>query len=286
MSYHYFTHCALRLGDNLAHLHFLRGMAKAQPNAQFVHFAHERYLPQLQAVVYDLPRIALMPLRHAPNFGPPNPDAWWLWRPGSEWNSVDAWKNAGGYFDRHEQVARESYATFMLGWFHELARRMGFSHGPFTEPEHLLFDYPAVLQECGAVLPRTALVVNSPPQSGQVPDFSSEVMDAIMGELAPFRPVVCTSPTKVQGVACTQDISMSVTQIGRMANSCAIVLCVSTGPSWPTYNTLAASKRHQLRISICQERVDLLPRMEHFKSPLECLHWLRRPEIRQIIAAE
>lgn len=258
MKFH-FTHSALRLGDNLAHLHFLRKMAAANPNCRFVHFAHERYLPQLEAMVYDQPRIALLPLLRPRHFPATLKDSWWLRRPGEEWESVDAWKNAEGFFDQRRELARQSYGRFMLAWFHELATRMGFAASPLRTFHDLLFDYPALEQKHPFGLdPRTALVINSPAQSGQAPAGTEERMEGLIAYLARERPVICTHPTKVPRVSCTHDHSLTVTQIGRISNVVPIIVAISTGPSWPTFNIWNRSTV-KLRLIICSENVDLEP---------------------------
>jgi len=191
----YVTHCALRLGDNLAHLHFIRHLALLHPEDRFVHYAHAPYLFQLKDVVRDLRNVVLMDLdtnghgdywRMVPNGG----------------GSIDAWKNAGGFWINHP--LKNYYAEFFIEFFHHLSARMGLE-SPFTKTEDLLFDYPCLHDpsDNATCAPFDFLVINSNPMSGQASGFLPVEMSSL---------------------------------IGRLSQSCKYILMVSTGPSWPTFN--------------------------------------------------
>lgn len=140
------TYCEFHLGDNLFHLHFLRALARARPDERFLHAAHGCHLEQMREVVADLPNIALIRLEdRAPE-------------------SVNAWKDAGGFFGRHPR--NWAYYEFYLEWFAELARRMGLE-SPFTTMTDLLFDYPALRRPVWRDVEFDTLLVNSQPCSGQ-----------------------------------------------------------------------------------------------------------------------
>lgn len=260
------THCALRLGDNLAHLHFLRKLADRYPEWIFVHFAHAEYLEELTHVVSSHPRIALRALPKAI---------------GSRWNarphvaSVDAWKNAGGYFSRTPAEIRNQYGPFMLRWFAELAGRLGLE-SPLKSVSDLLFDYPELRHEPKSEKRLDFLVVNSAPLSGQARDFNPAELDKLIVELRRLGYSVLATQPSHNGIPFpnTQAWGWSVTQIGRASQAARFIIMVSTGPSWPTFNVWNQTTV-ELRIIINEpEIVDLDPGAWHASSV---------PEVRQIL---
>ena len=221
------TYCAFRLGDNLAHLHFLRALAKANPSIHFQHAAIREYLPQMIEVVADLPNISLRDIRECKG------------EPG-----INAWKNAGGFWETHELKAR--YAEFMLVWFDVLAKRMGLL-SPFTKPADLLFDYPALKRETddnGITLhprvlkfvPFDVLVVNSIPMSGQWRGMDVVALTTLIQTLAQRYDVVTTRATGLNVMATESIPGFTVTDIGALSLFAKRIVMVSTGPSWPTLN--------------------------------------------------
>lgn len=257
MAYH-FTHCALRLGDNLAHLHFLRKLSLANPDDRFVHFAHERYLSELEPVIFDIPRISLVPLRDPysrsqmwPNSVPP-----------LEFHSLDAWKNAGGAWQAHPK--RLDYAGFMLDHFRRLAAQMGFA-SPFKSAADLLFDYPLLkMREREFSGQKFFLVINSPAQSGQASRLSLAEFDQLIGDLhSAGHRVVTTAPCSIAYVPCTATGKMSVTGIGRLSQYAEAILMISTGPSWPTFNVWNQASVRRRIVLIDSEKIDLSPNTEH-----------------------
>lgn len=210
------THCWLRLGDQFQHMQFLRRLALEYPKHQFEHY----FAPQLansdrfEPVIADCPNIALF---SAPAMKAP-PD------------SVDAWKGAENEWYQHPK--RLDYAAFYLEFFAKLAARLHLDN-PITTARDLLFDYPAL----GPVpqIPAPAydvLVVNSAPLSGQWPQFSGTDVDTIVRDLcARGHRVVCTA-WSVWGA----HPPMTPTEVGRLSQSVRLIVMVSTGPSWPTFN--------------------------------------------------
>jgi len=224
----YVTHCALRLGDNLAHLHFIRHLALLHPEDRFVHYAHAPYLFQLKDVVRDLRNVVLMDLdtnghgdywRMVPNGG----------------GSIDAWKNAGGFWINHP--LKNYYAEFFIEFFHHLSARMGLE-SPFTKTEDLLFDYPCLHDpsDNATCAPFDFLVINSNPMSGQASGFLPVEMSSLIDELHSKKYSIITTAHSGVNCTCTAFTGMTVTQIGRLSQSCKYILMVSTGPSWPTFN--------------------------------------------------
>ena len=233
-----FSHCDFHLGDNLAHLHFLRRAAKARPADEFVHFAHECHIAQLREAVQDIPNIHLEPFE------------------GHVAGSRDVWKNAGGFWERHPH--RADYALFYLDWFRVLAAEMGLPP-LFHWREDLLFDYPSIRD---TVLPPVApesfdvLVINSRPCSGQFRAYDSvDCMDGLIYSLAERWRVVVTQPTQVPGVPCTMDWGLSVTGVGRLSLNCPRIIGVATGPMWPTFNVWNRETVHKRIIGLDPEQI-------------------------------
>lgn len=231
----------LRLGDNLAHLQFLRLAALANPDDQFIHHAGSGYLPQLVEVVADVPNIRLLS-EHAPV------------APGA----VDSWKNAGGWWERHP--LRNEYGPFMVEWFRYLAERMGVA-SPIQAPTDLLFDYPALSGY--ACEPFDVLLVNAQPLSGQWRGYSADEFRDLANALrAAGRSVLTTSP--IAGFACT--MPHTVTGIGGVSRFCRAIVMSSSGPSWPTFNRQNAESVALRVVLIDSERVNLSPNTVHAQS--------------------
>ncbi len=268
MSRVYFTHCEFHLGDNLFHLHFLRALARRHPHDQFVHYAHACHLPQLAEMIGDLPGITLMPLPAS----------------GARPDSVDAWKNAGGFFERHHD--RNDYYGFYVDWFAELAARMGLEP-VFESREELLFDYPALknVTPLDRVLPAfDILFVNSQPCSGQwmpmayAPNDDGTFLDAITNDLAARHSLVVTqrcAASKAGVARCTLGYGMSVTDIGALSRRCKLIIMIGTGPAWPTMNVWNKGKKRILLFH--PERVEGFGDWPHVQS---------REELRAVLEVE
>lgn len=246
---HHVTFISVRLGDNLAHLHFLRKLAEKYPEATFEHLAHPQYIPQLVQVIADQPRISLRRIELVQGRLP------WDWTPPASLGAINAWKNAEGFFGGH--ALRNDYARFMLCWFRFLAERMGLK-SPFESPEDLLFDYPALKLREGSFAGRPViLVINSPPLSGQARHYRLEEMARLILELqmkfgGPLGDVVFTyrGDDSFQPLSrCTLDNGLTVTDIGQLSQAARLIVMVSTGPSWPTFNVWNRDSR-LLRIII------------------------------------
>jgi hypothetical protein len=234
------TFCNLRLGDNLAHLHFMRSLAKAYPSIHFVHGAMREYLPQLVDVVCDLPNLQLMESAHVPA------------------GAINAWKNDCGYWERNP--LRNSYAPFMLEWFGVLAARMGLDC-PLTKPSDLLFDYPALERQYLGAKPFDVLLVNSPALSGQFRGYHENLFFNLCSDMQRAGLSVWATE-RVDIVNCTKDCGLNVTQIGQLSQFARCIIAVSTGPSWPTFNVWNVHIPRLLLID--HERLDgIVPNIRH-----------------------
>jgi len=259
------THNSYHLGDNLVHLHFLRKVALANPDCQFVHAARWQYRRQLEPVVADIPNIKLSEIDHDPFYhypfdgstafhhishqSPTHPKVF------SHERSVNAWRGAHlpphhtGFWYEHPD--RNDFAKFHLeAWFPLVCERMEVEN-PMRTPADMLFDYPALQIPVPDLVPFDVLVINAPPGSGQFQEFSSHEMDQIIDDLEEKGNRVVVSGSG------TPNPFFSVTQIGQMSLHCHTILMVSTGPSWPTWNVWNQDGIKLRVILLDNERVNL-----------------------------
>lgn len=230
------TYSDVRLGDNLAHLHFLRKVAWRNPGAIFEHGAHACYLPQLIEVVADLPNIILRDLRTI-----------------DRKLAINSWKNAGQFWEQHP--LRNDYGAFMVEWFDRLAGRMAVEN-PITKPADLLFDYPTIKDTASE--PFDFLIVNSEPMSGQWRSMDMGDLDQLAIELSERHKVVTTRPVR-PFIQCTQRTNLSVTGIGGISRFCRFIVMVSTGASWPTFNVWNRKSVEMRIVFLEHERVEISP---------------------------
>jgi hypothetical protein len=207
------THCSTRLGDNIAHLHLLRKLAMAHPDAQFAHAINTGYCghpSQLIDVVSDLPNITITEQ--------PQP------------GSVEVWKGHGEKWYSHPKKA--DWCAFMLEHHADIAKQIGME-SPLRTGADLLFDYPLLKAPDAAKF--DFLVINSPPMSGQMRGYSPGDFERLIIKLMAKGTVITTHPVSFPA-ECTQTHNMSITDIGRLSQHCRCIVMVSTGPSWPTFN--------------------------------------------------
>lgn len=244
------THCALRLGDNLAALHFLRSLALAHPRDTFTHYAHLSYLAQLSEVVCDVPNLNVKSIESVCD-APKNAADFWGMKP--RFPSVDLWKNAGGFWARHP--LRLNYAQFYLGHCAKIADDMGVQN-TMRAVQDIPFNFPALT--AWKYEPFDFLVVNSQPKSGQLPAYNVAEMNALIGTLSNRYKVITTAPTP-HACGCTQEHGMTVAQIGALSRFCKYIVAVSTGSSWTTFNTFNADSVKLRVVLIEKEEVKISP---------------------------
>lgn len=210
------TFNALHLGDNLVHVHFLRALAKRYPEIHFIHGAPDHHLAQLYPVWQDLENLTVKSIAEVGQ------------------GAINAWCGADGWW--YHQPTTQNWCATYLRWLDHLSRLMGLDN-PIRTVEDLLFDYPALKAPPYDGGLSNILVVNSPPMSGQWGGFSNEGFDALIRQLYNAGHfIVTTSPSLIEGIACTRDQSMDVTAIGRLSQRCLVIIGCVTGPMWPCLN--------------------------------------------------
>ncbi len=230
------THNAYHLGDNLVHLHFLRKVALANPNRQFIHAAQWQYLSQLRDLILGVPNLGLADFNY---MTPPD--------------SIDAWRGANGFW--YQSEIRNDFVRFHVEqWFPHLADRMKVEN-PIKCAKDMLFDYPAIQRNSCGPERYDVLVINSPPASGQFSRYDEQVLNEIAQKMYRNGLSVCSS--------CPQRAYISVTQFGFLSLNCHTILMVSTGPSWPTFNVWNQDTVKHRIILLDPERVNLSPNTTH-----------------------
>ncbi len=249
------THNAFHLGDNLVHLNFLRKIALARPDREFVHYAQWQYIRQLSSVIEDIPNVELKPFDyHLPS------------------DSINVWRGDKGFWYSHQH--RNDFVKFHVEfWFPYLAAHMEVEN-PIRAAADMLFDYPAIMHGVNGQF-RTdydVLVINSPPGSGQFNDYNAYELGNLASAISAkgFK-VVATHelPSHVCNVDCTKTAGLSVTQIGTLSLHCHTILMVSTGPSWPTFNIWNQDTVKNRIVLLHPERVELSPHTFHCASVKE-----------------
>ena len=236
------TFNALHLGDNLVTLHFLRALAKANPQTYFYHYAPEQYLAQLYPIWQDLPNLAVCSIALVPQ------------------GAYNTWCGSGGWW--YCQPDTTDWLATYTRWLDHLAAQMGLAN-PLRQPTDFLFDYPALQRVAEPIAfhgVKRILVINSPPQSNQASGYSLEAFDNLIRQLdAAGHAVITTHPSMVDDIPCTQARGLDVTAIGRLSQTADAIVGVSTGPMWTTFNVWNRDSV-KLRLFLCdRERVDMLP---------------------------
>jgi hypothetical protein len=255
------THNALHLGDNLVHLNFLRRVAKTNPDRTFLHYAPNQYMWQLRPVVADIPNLKLEELSYMlPS------------------DSIESWRGFNNFWHQHPN--KNDFVGFHVEWFDMLAKKMKVAN-PIQEPKDMLFDYPAILEPVkNYPVPFDALVINSAPGSGQFQHYNEYGLLQIARDMASRGKnvvVTKTGPGPIERVRCTTVENLSITEIGHLSLHCPLIVMVSTGPSWPTFNVW--------NIESVKERVILLD-TERLNFGLNIKHCASADEAREILSSD
>lgn len=230
------TFCALRFGDNIAHLQLLRALAKQHPDHSFIHLCRAEYLDWLTPVIEDLGNIVLLPL--------PSGVPWEYQEP----NALNVWKGWQNHWQNHAKKA--DYVAYYLDWYAICADRMGLV-SPIKTKDDFLFDYPALRKE--TFMPLDFLIVNHKPMSGQFAGY-----DAIG-----FGHLFDLLKSKGFSVLTTADTDLSATSIGAASINAKYIIMVSSGPSWPTFNVWNRNSVELRIVLLDSERVDISPNTVH-----------------------
>jgi hypothetical protein len=229
------THNGYHLGDNLVHLHFMRKVALANPDREFIHAAQWQYIRQLGDLTSDIPNLNLM------EYGYLTPS-----------DSINAWRGDKQFWYSHPD--RNDFVKFHVeAWFPFLSDRMGVEN-PIKCAKDMLFDYPAIQQETPSIPTFDVLVINSPPGSGQFTTYNEFELFEVINRIKTKGLSVCASHPYSQ---------RSITQYGYLSLHCPSILMVSTGPSWPTFNIWNQETVKNRIILLDNERVNLSPNTTH-----------------------
>ena len=225
------TYNEYRLGDNLVHLNYLRKVCKENPGIEFTHHVNPAHIDQLTPLVQDTP-ISLQGLSIPPH-------------------AHNAWIGKDNYFYSHP--LQHDWVAFYLEWFDHLSNILEVS-SPMACREDLLFDYPALNEPYE--MDFDVLVINSPPSSGQLPDFTPQFFEKRVRELSnQGLKVVTTAPTGM--VSCTLDWGLDVTGIGAISKYCQHIEGVATGPMWTTFNIFNQNNILSRRFYCAHQTVNL-----------------------------
>jgi hypothetical protein len=243
------THNGYHLGDNLVHLHFMRKVALANPDREFIHAAQWQYIRQLSDLTSDVPNLNLM------EYGYLTPS-----------DSINAWRGDKQFWYSHPD--RNDFVKFHVeAWFPFLADRMGVEN-PIKRPEAMLFDYPAIQINEADSSSFDVLMINSIPGSGQWTGFSDwEFSNLAIRLHDKGLKVIPTQPVGGgQKIISTSQRGLSVTDIGHLSLHCHAILMISTGPSWPTFNIWNQESIKNRIILLDNERVNLSPNTTHCRT--------------------
>ena len=245
------TYCAFHLGDNLVHLNFMRRLALKYPDLQFGHCANTQHQVQLAPLYAGVKN--LKQLFECPD------------------DAINAWRGDQNYWHMHSQ--RNDFTRFHFDWFAYLANKMGLE-SPIKTREDMMFDYPALAPIGSPTKLFDYLIINSVPHSAQFQGFNShEFARMVQTLLDRGKTVVTTFPTGTMA-ECTHDGSsgLSVTAIGKLSQSCGMIVGVATGPIWTCFNKWNADKQFVLMLD--HEFVKIMNNVAHVKSYTEAIDYL------------
>jgi hypothetical protein len=210
------TYNEYHLGDQLVHLNFLRRAAKENPDLEFVHHCNANHHSQLAPLVEDVP-ISLEGL-----YIPPG--------------AINAWIGHANFFYEHPH--RADWVLFHLAWFDRLASVMEIAN-PIACREDFLFDYPKL--QINNFMPFDYLIINSPPNSGQLPDYDPQFFQNRVRNLVnEGLKVITTHPTGLCNS--TLEWEFDVSMIGALSKEARHIEGVATGPMWTTFNIFNKDK--------------------------------------------
>jgi len=245
------THNALRLGDNLVQLNFLRRLCLQNPDLEITHYHNPELckFEEIDALRSDMSlRLRIRPISEAPA------------------DSIDSWRNAGEHWERHPD--KLNFAKFHLCWFEELASRMCVKN-PIRKVDDLLFDYPALDSFIPMAPDFDIVVINSPGLSGQFTNFNPDDFRNLVSKLvSKGHRVISTVATGL----CSAFDGKNVTWIGATAAKAKAVIGTSTGPSWPCLNVYNKNAFHLLCADT--ETVIFTERGQMARSAFHALHIL------------
>lgn len=224
----------LGLGDSLISAVWMRRIVQGG-GFRVVYHVPEHHRWQMSALNSDLPDFRLEPFQEAPG---------------------DAVQVPYDGPDRACGADSRDFVAVKLKQFDRIAGSLGFT-SPTRRREDLLFDCPSLLGS-GAE-PVDFYVVNATPASwGRSVELNG--MERLLERMKQGgHSVLCSNPSN----SFPSDMTVDVFAKAARAVRAKAVVCVATGPCWPTFNALTEASVGQ-RIILCHELVDFGRTWPHF----------------------
>jgi len=235
------TYNEYHLGDQLIHLQYLRRVCRENPHLEFTHHCNEMYHAQLTPLLEDMP-IGLQGLSIPTT-------------------AVNSWIGYANFFYNHQK--RRDWVAFHLDWFSYLSDRLEVN-SPMQEADDFLFDYPQL--HCVFADRFDYLLINSPPASGQLPDYTPEYwQNRARNLINDGYKVITTHPTGL--CQSTLEANFDVTAIGSLSKYADHIEAVDTGPLWTTFNIHSKNKVLSRKIyGTTSDTIDLAPNTVCFQT--------------------
>jgi hypothetical protein len=224
------TYNEYHLGDQFIHLNYLYRAVPLNPEVNWVHYCKADYIDQLQHFVPREMPIQLKPL---------------------ERRGLNCWIGHENYFYSHHE--RRHWANFHMQWFERLSSKLGVKN-PIRDKSDLLAGFDVLRKPATTC---DVLIINSPPGSGQLPDFNQKIFDRVASNLYHAGLRVITIEPLGFPVPATRDYDLKLHQIGRIRFN--MLIGVDTGPLWPTYNQFQKKEAARVIIGSTSDIFGLTP---------------------------
>lgn len=226
----------LGLGDSLVSAQWMRRLVR-DLGYTVRYYVPEHHRGQMLAMTRDLRNLFIEPFQHAPA------------------NAVQVPYNGP---DRACGADTDDFIAVKVEQFKKTAKDLGFE-SPVQRREDLLFDCRDLIYAESPEL--DFYVVNAVPYSwGSRVDLNG--MERLIARIkATGKTLACSNPSNVQPA----DMNVDVFTKAANALKAKTIVCVATGPCWPTFNTV--TEQHlQHRLVLCHERVSFGREWPHFTS--------------------
>ena len=170
--------------------------------------------------------------------------------------AIDSWRGANGFWYSHPN--RNDFVQFHLEWFEILARKLDVEN-PIKNAVQMLFDYPKLEAPDPPLQEPDVLFINSPPGSNQALGYDYNAFENLKVDLEKNGArVTSTWPPRSDG-----DFYFTCTDVGRISQWTPVIVMVSTGPSWTTFNIWNQTSVKRRIILLDNEQVNLAPNTVH-----------------------